>query len=83
MVEHYVEDHRHTALVAGVHKGFELLGGTVVFIQSQVVRRVVAPGFIAFELVDGHQLDRVHAEALQVVEGIGEGLVVMAADKIA
>ena len=83
VVEHHIQNHRNAPCMAGIHKFFEFFGGAVIFVQGHVVRGVVAPGNVAFKLVDRHQLDGIDTQTLEIIQGIDQTLVIMAGGKVA
>ena len=83
VVQHHVEHHGDAAAVGLVDEGLEGVLGSVVFIECEVKARIVAPAIVALKLVHRHELDAVHAQALNVAQGVAQGLVVVAGNKVA
>ena len=73
MAEHEIGDHRDAARVRGVDEFLDIGRRAVRALDRVGERAVVAPRHIGRELADRHELDRVDAEILQVVElGLGQ-----------
>ena len=74
VVVDHVQDHRDAALVRLLHELLEGERRAVVLVEREVEARVVAPRLVPVVLGDGHELDGVHAEPVEVVERVGERL---------
>ena len=70
VVVDHVQDDGDAALVARVHQRLEVVLGSVGLVHGEVERRVVAPAVVAVELIDRHELQGLHAEAFQVIQGV-------------
>jgi hypothetical protein len=66
VVEHHVDDDGHAVLVGHVDEFLQLVLVAVVLVGGEEEGGVVAPAFVAFEFVDGHQLNGVDAQFLEV-----------------
>ena len=76
MVIDHVHDHSDAVAVAGADKVFELVAPAASVLDREIVRVAVAPAHPTFVFGEGHQLDRVDAEFLQVgqqVDGVLQG----------
>ena len=83
MVERDVEDDRYSALVALFDESLEVVGGSVILIGRHHKHGVVAPAFVAFKLHDGHQLNGIDAQAVEIVHSLNESIPAVRGVKIA
>ena len=83
VVQHHVEHHGNAAAVGFVDELLQRQLRAVVLIGREVEIGAVAPVVVAVELVDGHQFDGVDAQALDVVERVAQGLIVVAGQEVA
>ena len=72
MVHGYVHDHRNAAVVAFVDEGFVHLLRAVVFVRGKEEGRIVPPAVVAFKFIKGHELNGIHVQTLQVIQGVGQ-----------
>ncbi len=82
VVVHHVQDDRDAALVGFVDKLLKVFFRPVILVGGEVRRRVVTPALVAVEFGDRHQLDRVDAHAVEVVERVAERRVIMGLDEV-
>ena len=74
MIVHHVQNHSNSTGVAGVHKGLQVVFGAVRLVDREVKRGVVSPAVVPVELVHRHELQRLNAQRLEVVEGVDDEL---------
>ena len=70
LVEDDVEDDGYALLMAGVDEVAVVVGRAVGFVGREVEVGVIAPGVVAVELHDGHELDGVDAERFEVGDAV-------------
>ncbi len=82
MVEDHVHNDRDTPAMATVDKLLVLFGRAVVLVERHVEGGIVAPAFVVFELIVGHEFDGVDAQTLQIVQRIQNHLVIALAAEV-
>ena len=70
VVVHHVQNHGNPAFVAGIHQRLQVVLGAVRLVDCEVERGVVSPAVIPVELIDGHELECLHAQCFQVIERV-------------
>ena len=83
VVVDHVEDDGHAPPVGRVDERLELVRRPVVLVDGEVEGRVVAPRLVAVVLRDGHELDRVDAQPVEVVERVHECREAVGAEEVA
>ena len=76
MVEHYIQDDSNAPCMAFIHKSTKRFRRSVIFVQSIMIGRVVAPAIIAIKLINGHQFDSVDAEFVKIIQQCREAGVI-------
>ena len=74
VVVHHVQDHGNPTGVARIHKGFQIVLGSVRLVHREVECGVVSPAVVSVELVHRHELQRLNAQRLEVVQGVDDEL---------
>ena len=82
MIVHDIEQHGKAAFMTSIYEFLQGLCRSVVLVRSQVEIRFVTPVFVSAELGNRHQLDRVDAKLLEVVEGIDQSCPVVIFDEV-
>ena len=72
VVVDHVQEHGDAPGVGGVDERLELVGRPVAFVEGEVEPDVVTPTVVAVRLGDGHELDGVDAEPVEVVQRVRE-----------
>ena len=70
VVVHHVQNHGNPAFVAGIHQRLQVVLGAVRLVHGEVKRGVVSPAVIPIKLVDGHELEGLHAQCFQVIKRV-------------
>ncbi len=74
VVVHDVQQDGNAVGMAGANEGPEGVGAAVRRLDGEEIRRIVAPGAVAGEFVDRHELDAVDSQRLQVGQAPGGAL---------
>ena len=71
MVQDHIHDHRYASLVTLINQFFKLIGRSIILVCGEVKGGIVSPAAISFKFVNGHQLQYVYFQILEVVEVSG------------
>ncbi len=74
LVVHNIQNHGDAVPVQGVDQFLQFVLGTIGFVGREIERGIIAPALISAELLQGHELDSVDAQPLEIVKGINDGL---------
>ena len=73
VIEHGVEDHRQSALMAGVNEGAKFVRRAVAVVRRKEQHAIVTPAAPAGPIRHGHELQRRHSEFHHVIECLNRG----------
>ena len=74
MVEHHIQNHGYTALVALVDKLLVHRLRTIRLVRREIVIRRVTPVVVAVKLTNRHQLHGVHTQVLDIIQPLHQAL---------